>query len=195
MQLLTFISFAVLAQATAAPVAEPTAPPAVQAPAAAVAAPSSGVVRVPAGTPVEVELVESLSSKTSKLGDHFAIRVAQPIAIEGAPVLAAGATGQGEVIDVAQAGLVGGRGKLIISARSLDLNGRPVQVRGMTLMVAGKGRVGLAHGVSFIPYVGLASIFIKGGEIEIPAGTHAIVHVAQDVELPATPSTETPGPK
>jgi hypothetical protein len=150
-------------------------------------------LRLPAGSQIEVELVDALSSRVNKLGDKFTIRLAQPISSQGADVVAAGATGQGEVIDAARAGMGGKQGKLIISARFMDLNGRRVRVRGMTFMAAGKSRVDLATGVLLVPYAGVAAVFIQGGEIEMPAGARATVRLAEDLELPvsATPPSTT----
>lgn len=182
----------------AAPVAAPATTPA---PAVAATPPGSpvsaqppaapGEVRVAAGTVLQVELVDELSSTTSKLGDKFAIRLAEPITVDGVVVVPAGAVGQGEVIDAAHGGMAGTPGKLIVAARYLVLNGQQVRVRGMTLMVAGENRNGLSQTVMLIPYVGgLSTMFVKGGEIWMPAGTHATVKVAQDTNLAAasTPS-------
>lgn len=151
---------------------------------AAVAPPAPAVLHLSAGTPIEVEMAETISSLTSHLADRFSIRLAAPVVRDGVEVVASGAPGEGEVIDVARAGISGKQGKLIISARYLDLNGARVRVRGMTLTTSGKSRVDLATGVMLVPYVGLASILIKGGEIEIPAGARATVRLAEDVDLP-----------
>jgi len=146
------------------------------------AAPAPGAVRLVAGTEFEVELTELLSSRTSKLGDKFAIRLAAPVVVDGVEVVPAGAVGQGEVIDVASAGLGGKQGKLIVAARHLELNGVPVRVRGMTFTVSGTSRVDMAT-VAVIA-VGAVGYFIQGGNIEIPAGTRATVRLAKDVDLP-----------
>ncbi len=157
-----------------------------------VAAPAPRTLRLPAGTQVEVELVDKLSSSVNKLGDRFAIRLAQPISAQGGiDLVAAGAVGQGEVIDVARAGMGGKQGKLIISARYLDLNGRQVRIRGMTLLASGKSRVDLATGVLLVPYAGVAAAFIQGGEIEIPAGARATVRLAEDLDLPLDTTMQT----
>ena len=169
------------AAATVAPQTPPTAP-----------APGK-TVRLTAGTQLEVELVAPLSSATSHLGEKFALRLAMPISSDGVEIVAAGATGEGEVIDAAPAGMAGRAGKLILAARRLDLHDRPVRIRGMTLMAAGKSRVGLATVVLLTPYVGVTAALIQGGEVEIPAGTHYTVKLAEDVDLPINPSKESEG--
>jgi hypothetical protein len=101
------------------------------------------------------------------------------------PVVTEGAPGEGEVIDVAKAGMGGRQAKLNIAARFLDLNGRRVRIRGMTLIGSGKSHVDLAIGMLLVPYVGWAGTFVRGGEIEIPAGTRATVRLVEDTDLPA----------
>jgi hypothetical protein len=44
-----------------------------------------------------------------------------------------------------------------------------------------------------VPYVGVASMFIRGGEIEIPEGARAVVKLAEDVDLPTTAPTDQTG--
>ena len=52
---------------------------------------------------------------------------------------------------------------------------------------------GLATGVMLVPYVGVASILIEGGEIQIPAGARGTVRLAEDVDFPAGASPAAPG--
>ena len=153
----------------------------------------SKIVRLAAGTLLEVELVSPLSSATSHLGDRFALRLAAPISDNGVELVAAGAIGEGEVIDAAHAGMAGRAGKLILSARHLELNGRPTRIRALTLITTGQSgigqsRVGLATGVMLLPYVGPTAVLIRGGEVEIPAGAHYTVKLAEDVDLQSNPS-------
>lgn len=160
------------------------------APAAAPATPATpGRVRLAKGAELEIELVAPLSSATSKLGERFAIRLVQPIVVDGVTVVAAGALGEGEIIDARGAGHSGRQGKLVVSARFLDLNGRQVRVRGMTLIAAGTSRVDLATGMAMVPYIGLATILVRGGDIEFPAGMRATVKLAEDVEIDVVPAS------
>lgn len=152
--------------------------------------PDSNPPRIPAGTEVQVELTGSVSSATSHVGDKFALRLAEPIVMNGKRVVPAGAIGEGEVIDAARAGMAGRQGKLIVSARYLDLSGRRVRIRGMTFLASGKSHVDLATGVLLLPYVGVTAMLIEGGEIAIPAGTRATAKLAEDVEPP--PNSPTP---
>ena len=142
---------------------------------------------------MQVELAESIGSATSHVGDRFAVRLAEPIVVQGQIVVPAGALGQGEVIDAGRAGMAGKQGKLIVSSRYLDLSGRHVRIRGMTFLAFGKSRVDLATGVLLLPYVGVTAAFIHGGDIALPAGTRATARLAEDVELPPSPPKQEEG--
>ncbi len=160
---------------------------------AAPAAPTETLLRAPAGTPLEIELVEALSSDSASIGQRFAIRLAEPITVDGVTLVPAGAQGEGEVIDAAGAGISGRQGKLIVAARHLDLGGRQVRIRGMTLMGAGSSRVGLATGIALTPYAGPVALLIRGGEIEMPAGLRATARLAEDLTLPPVSATQEQG--
>lgn len=145
------------------------------------AAPSTSI-RIPAGTVVEVELTEALSSVTSQREQMFGLRLAEPIAVDGRVVVPAGANGGGEVID-AHASAFGGReGRLIISGRYLEIAGQRTRIRGMQITAAGAR--GTAERIMMIPYANVAAIFIHGGEVEIPAGARGMARLAVDVDVP-----------
>lgn len=165
--------------------AEPSAvAPAPEAP--PVAAPSQVLIPgcLTAGTPVVVEMTQMISSTTSRLGDRFPIRLAEPVLVNGATCVSSGATGQGEIIDVAPAGMGGRQAKLVVAARYLELDGRQVRIRGMSLMSAGDSQVDMATGLLLVPYAGLAVVFLKGGEIAMPSGTRATAKLAEDFTPP-----------
>lgn len=151
--------------------------------------------RIPAGAAIAVELAEPLSSRTSKQEQTFALRLAQPIMIGNEVVVAAGAVGGGEVIDAAPSAFGGRQGRLILSARFIEIGGQRVRIRGLQFSAAGKDRSGAVMATSFIPYAGVASIFIHGGEVVIPEGTQGVALLATDVDLPPLPTaTPTPAP-
>lgn len=172
-----FCCTTVAAQTPAAPVVSPVQ-----------AAPSQStpaVVRIPAGTIIEVELTETLSSQTSRQEQVFGLRTVEPIIIDGAVIVPAGAAGGGEVIDAAPSAFGGRQGRLILSGRYIEIDGKRARIRGMQITATGKDRAGAAVAVSFIPYAGVASIFVQGGKVEIPAGARGLARLAEDVEAPA----------
>src|SRR5262245_17226534 len=86
-------------------------PAQVEVAAAPVSAPAA--IRIPAGTVVQVEFAETISSSGSHPGDSFAIRLAEPITVGDRVVVQAGAIGAGEIIDARGARSYGREGKLI----------------------------------------------------------------------------------
>lgn len=144
--------------------------------------------RLASGTVVMVELAEPVSTKTHKAGDTFAIRLSEPVVVQGQIVLPAGAKGVGEVTDAAKPGLGGKGAKLVLSARSLTgPGGRVLPLKGLQLAVNGKGH-GMAAtalgvgGIGFAP-LGLAGIVMRGGDADLPAGTQATAKLAATTTL------------
>lgn len=160
------LSVPALAQDQAAPMAAATVP------------------AIPAMTPVDIEILDAVSSKTNKPGDMFRIRLAEPIEIDGKTVVPAGVEGQGEVVHAAKARAAGKPGELILAARYLDWNGARLPLRSFGYgKAAGKDRVDTAFAVA----VGAGSVFalfVSGGQIEIPVGTRANAKLSAAVALP-----------
>lgn len=147
---------------------------------AQIAAPT---ILIPAQTTVAVELADTLSSRTNHIGDTFGLRLAEPIIVNDQVVASAGAVGGGEVIDAGPSGLGGRPGKLIISARYLEIGGQRVRLHGMQLTALGHDNTNGAIAVGMIPYAGVVSIFIHGGEIEMPAGARGTARTAADLQI------------
>jgi hypothetical protein len=165
-----------------APPPEPSPPAATEQP---VEAPQS--LTIPAGTVVEVELTEALSSRTSKQQQLFGLRLTAPIIVNGREVAPVGAVGGGEVIDAAPAAFGGRQGRIIVSGRYIEIGGQRARIRGMQITAAGAQRTNTALAVSMIPYAGVAGIFVQGGNIEIPAGARGSARIAENVEVRLEP--------
>jgi hypothetical protein len=139
--------------------------------------------RVAAGTVVMVQLAEPVSTKTHKTGDTFAIRLAEPVVVQGQIVLPAGTTGVGEVDNASKPGLGGKGAKLVLSARSITgPGGAELPLKGLQLAAAGKGHVAAATalglgGIGFAP-LGFIGIAIHGGDVTFPVGTEATAKLA-----------------
>jgi hypothetical protein len=166
----------------------PAATPEIAAP--AVAAPAT--LQIPAGTEIVVEILSPLSSRTSQLGQTFGLRLRNPVMVGDQIAIPAGTTGAGEVVDAAPAGLGGRPGKLVVSARYLELNGQRIRIRGMTLNMSGESMTNTSTAVSLMPVVGIVGPFIQGGNIEIPAGASADARIAVATAVPVTAQAEAP---
>ncbi|MDR3514080.1 MAG: DUF2846 domain-containing protein [Caulobacteraceae bacterium] len=144
---------------------------------------------VPAGTFVEVELVDPISTKTQKRGDTFALRLAAPVIVRGQIVLPAGAPGVGEVVDSAKPGMGGKPAKLVLAARYLTVRRGRVPLQSLQLAGGGHNNATAAQavgltGIAFAP-LGFVGFAVQGGNVDFPAGTTAIAKLAADVNLPS----------
>lgn len=87
------------------------------------------IVNVPAGTVMEIELVEGLSSQTSEAGDIFRARVSSDVSSDGAVGIPAGSEIVGVVTEAVPLGKVGGRAKLGLKFTDLILpSGKAVPI-------------------------------------------------------------------
>lgn len=148
----------------------------------------AGCACIPAGTIVDLEILETLNSAQHKRGDRFRMKLSAPVEIEGATALLAETPAVGEIVH-ASPGRGGGKpGELLIAARFVDDGERQVPLRGLKLGVSGKSTAGLAFGVAMAagPLAPFA-LFIRGREIEIPSGTLVHARLAADVPLAAEP--------
>ena len=147
---------------------------------------SSPTRLIPKLTPVEIEILEDLSSDKSKPLATFTFRTATPVLIDGFETIPAGTPGAGEVVHAKKAGLAGSAGELVLAARYLDMNGERVVLRSMRFAQAGADRTKTASAINSasaaapIPGLGLLGFAIKGGNITVPAGTIATAMTAQD---------------
>lgn len=149
------------------------------------AATPTACCHVASGTLIALEIVDPVTSWERKRGDKFALRLATPLVVNGVELIPAGTPGIGEVVHAAAARGGGAPGELLIAARSLDVRGQTVPLRGLKLGATGGDNTGMALGVSFA--AGPFAMFIRGHEIEIPALTRVVAKVAADTTLaPAT---------
>jgi hypothetical protein len=152
---------------------------------------------IPAFTPVTVELLEPLGSKTSTPGATFALRLAAPIMADGVELFPAGASGGGEVIHAKKAGGSGAGGELVLAARFLEVCGRRLRLRSMHVSPNGKSRTGTVHtlntaSAAVAPPIALICFMIKGGEVNLPQGRLAEAKTAEIFTL--APPASVPAP-
>ena len=138
---------------------------------------------IPVKTVVEIEITETISSGTNKIGDMFALKLAAPLVIDGRTILPAGLTGKGEVTHAAKKGSGGQAGELIVSARYLQCGDLRIPLGHFHYGIAGKNNVGGAFAVAqVIPF---GQFLVSGHDAVIPVGASGTAQVAADVVLPA----------
>lgn len=163
-------------------------PVAAEAPAAGTAADADAGVgsrlQVPAGTTLAFEMVESLSSKTSQRGDRFSLRLIEPLVLDGQLLIPAGALAVGEVVHADRAKAGGQAGELILAARYLDWDGRQLPLKSFR---AGVGRSRTDAAVGVMVAAGIAGFLVRGGQLEISAGSPISATLREAAELPVLP--------
>lgn len=132
---------------------------------------------------VEVEVTQALTSKTSKPGDGFDLRVAEPVVVDDVVMIPAGVVGRGEVVHAARAGWAGKAGELILAARYLSCGDEQVPLGRLRFGAAGKSRVGSAFTASML--VPFAGVLIVGGEVTVAPGTKGNARIAGNIAIPA----------
>lgn len=158
------------------------------APAFAPAALSEAQPRVAAGTLIDLEILETIGSRTHKRCDRFSLRLTSPITLDGRVIVPAGATGQGQVIDAQASRALGTPAQLLIAARFIEVDGLRLPLKGLRLGVVGRDPTTGMMVMMMVPYVGLLAGFMHGGEIEIPAGTRAQAKLTYDLPAPLAPA-------
>jgi len=136
---------------------------------------------IAAETAVRIEIVAPVSSRSSRTGQLFAIRLAEPILVDGRALVPAGAAGIGEVVHAARRGGGGTPGELILAARYLDHGGVRIALHKLRFARSGAdGRIGFVVG-----YPASYLLTTPGGHVDVPAGTILQALVAAPVTLPA----------
>ncbi|HLZ83707.1 MAG TPA: hypothetical protein VKQ54_09085 [Caulobacteraceae bacterium] len=152
----------------------------------------------PAGSEVLVELAEPVGTRGHKPGDHFKLRLAEPLIVGDQVVIPAGAAGEGEIIDVGRPGMGGRPAKLILAARYVETGGTRVALHAFRLGGMGDSRKDAAAALAAAPYIGILALAVTGGDLEYPIGARARAKVLADVRIPppdpgATPTEHSTG--
>lgn len=164
-----------------------------QAPAAVPETPvAEGHVRIPAGTVLTIEIVDALSSKTAQIDQYFAIRLAEPLVINGREMLPAGIAGRGQVIHAAKARAMGKPGELSLAARTLDCGGTAIALRGFRLGGQGKNNsTAIVLGNAAAGVFAAPLMFVSGGEKISPSGVLGTARTAAPVDIRPACTTST----
>lgn len=144
-----------------------------------------GHIYIPKNTMLNVELIEAANSKTHKKNQQVEFRTTENLIINGVVVIPKGTVGMGYVYEVQKAGGFGRKGVLRIAGKEIKtLNNVTVPLR-KGLEGKGKtdgGAVAVAAAVSLV-----GGLFMKGSNINYPAGTDFQVEVRDNVDLGVTP--------
>ena len=138
--------------------------------------------KIPALTPVEIEIDAALSSRSNKPGDMFPLHLAKAIEVDGHVVVPAGAVGQGEVIHAKKAGMSGSAGALILAARFIDFGGQHLRLRSMQMVRRGNSNEGAVIVTGAL--LGPIALLVTGTNSDVAIGSQASAKTAEDFTLP-----------
>jgi hypothetical protein len=149
-------------------------------------------VVIPQGTAIKMILQKDVSSRTAQKGDIIPLKLAQDFFVNNnILVMSRGGIVSASVKSVRRGGRFGRTGYVNLDVsriESMDSSELTVVVDDMGEKFD-KRKIGMAAGASTLGYIVLGPIglaggaFIKGGEVEIPAGTEINVRTAQDCRV------------
>ncbi|MGQ0558714.1 MAG: hypothetical protein ACT4OE_03895 [Sphingosinicella sp.] len=132
--------------------------------------PASATVEVvlPANTDVLLRLTSQLSSRNQRIGDTFPLTVVQDVAVDGHVVIPAGTRAIGQVTWRTGRGSFGKSGKLEITMRYVELDGRRIPIAGFHRQ-EGEGNTGATIGAVVAAGV-VGGLIVQGRTARIPEG-------------------------
>ena len=140
------------------------------------------------GTSVRLRTEEALSSKTTKTGERFHLRVTEDVKVGDMTVIPAGALAMGEVTSVTKKGAFGKSGKLDTRVLYVVIGDRNVSLTG-TAHEAGSG--GTTATVAVAIAAGIFSAFVTGHSAEYPIGTEMTAFTENDLPVVASMAVPT----
>jgi len=172
------------------------------------------MVEVPAGTVLDMEFIDPLSTRTNVAGDVFTAKVVEGIEVGGVMVIPAGSIVEGTVTEAVSAKKMSGQAKLSLQFSKLTLpDGHTADISAMLSekgkkigrrtggivggsaaggavlgRIIGKDTKGAVVGGLLGAAVGTGvAASQKGQELKLPAGTGFSVELESSVQVPVPP--------
>lgn len=174
--------------------------PTAQSPLPAPAAPPKNLpVKIPFGTVVEVEAAFTVNSQEVKQGDLISFRVVYPVMVNGATIIAPGATATARVVKASRGGHFGRAGRLawtMLHVVGVDGTRIPIQASGRLVGDSKAAKVAtqaIITGAVFwvVAPVALLHGFKRGENAVLPAGKRFEVVVQEGTTVSAaTPAKQ-----
>ena len=133
-------------------------------------APAAEVTAAPvlrSGTPVQLMVLNEVTTKTAKPGDRFVLRVHAPVSQNGAVVIPVGTKAVGEVVDAEKNGILGQSGKLSVRLLHLEWRGQAIALTGTD---QDKGKSGAPETVVSVVAIGVLGLLARGNNAKLKAG-------------------------
>jgi len=130
---------------------------------------NAGEVVMKSGTPISLELLNTLSSSSARAGQNIDFRVLNDIVISKKIVIPQGSIAKGQVVRVKKNGLLGFEGQLEVTIRSVKaVDGSEIFLSSSNLSDEGSNKLALSIVLTFLCLFGF---LIKGGNAVLTSGT------------------------
>lgn len=138
---------------------------------------------IPAGTKLQVRIIEKLSSETANIGDQFHGTLDAPVVVNGRTLFSKGADVTGEVVNVERSGRLSKPGELHLSLRSVRSGGRTYALAAEPFVIKGESHTKsnltkIGGGAAVGAIIGALAGGGKGAAIGTGAGAAAGTGVA-----------------
>jgi hypothetical protein len=135
-----------------------------------------------AGTRLHLITNSTVNTKTAEVGDDISLLLDQDVKVGNAVVIPKGTPVDATISQADSSGHMGTPGDIAFEVHSLTMHGTTVPLQGGEAL-EGANQVAKIKRLIFIPYVGAASLLIRGDEAEIKPGMTFTVAVAADTLL------------
>jgi hypothetical protein len=140
------------------------------------------------GTPLLLEITETVDSKTAKVGDLVKLKVIKEVKVDGAVVIKAGSDAEGKVAEVKEAKGWGRKGVISMNLSSTKAVDGTDVLLSATQQSIGRGRagaataVGVVAGLIFFP-LAFTGFLIKGEQGKLLSGTEVKGYVDGEYKI------------
>ena len=167
----------------------PSSPTAVTASPIPAASTANAVLR--AGTPVQLQMIEEVTTKkkAAKVGQRIQLEVAAPVEVNGVVVIPTGTPAWGEIVSVRNKGMWGKSGHLDARLLFARVNGRQIRLTGS---FDDKGKTGTAGVVGAVALLPVAGFFMTGTSAVLPKGMPVGGFIDEDVQLAIANTEQAP---
>jgi len=202
---------------SSAPAMAPTSQPAGSSPVAQSIPPPPPpprVVTIPAGTSVQVQMIDSVDSATNKVGDTFLASLAAPIVVNNEVIIPKNADVQIKLASAKTSGKFTGQSELTLELDHVQYRGKNYPLSSSTFQQVGDSRgkdtakktaIGAAIGTAIGAIAGggkgaaigagvgagsgaAAQVFMKGKQVKVPAETKIDFQLEQPVDVTVSAS-------
>ena len=171
--------------------------------------PPPRVVSIPAGTSIQVQMIDSVDSATNKIGDTFLASLAAPIVVNNEVIIPKNADVQVKLASAKTSGKFTGQSELTLALDSVKFRGNSYPLTSSTFQQMGESRgkdtakktaIGAAIGTAIGAIAGggkgaaigagigagsgaAAQVFMKGKQVKVPSETKIDFQLEQPVDV------------